>query len=633
MLFLSLRKKYYFFFFIYLLTIPLSAQVVLNEIYIRPDGSTGSPPNGLAFANSKEYIELYNKSCAPIDISGYFIAMKTNFGPQGGVIRIPSGISIAPGDHFVIGSAAPAGPLIGNTDLGLGTATANNYCIIGSGFRIVNLDGWVALYTPAGTPVDLVYWSAAAGNITSGGFDSDFNPTMPLCNPTSGSPTTPLLNARQIFNTYNATNPSLINHIPIQNPVIAYRTTDGANTWVFTANYTNDAALGATINKAIANGNCNGGPGSCVTPTLPAPPTVTTPVNYCQNATATALTATALPGAILNWYGTNPTGGTASSTAPTPSTTSLGTTTYYVSQTVGGCESLRSAIVVTVNTSLIPALSCGTSTLNSVVFNWAMVAGATGYNLSYQINGNPIVNVGPISNVNTYPFNSLPVNSSVTITLTPTGPAGLCFSSASLTCTTLTLSDCGTCAFPSCPIVGVANYAVRNFGATTCNTWLPSLTNTTINSYYLVQSDANGFVGLVQQTGGSPALCITRTAVLRPITSSCNIASNINPSVLNANGVASGFNPEWYGLTPNTSYLIQVTIGLSAGCTLDSLCSNFYGCSIPASPTASVSTQPTCTTPTGTIVVSAPTGANLEYSINGTAYQTSATFSGLAPAN
>ncbi|MFM2265089.1 MAG: hypothetical protein RLZ77_507, partial [Bacteroidota bacterium] len=359
MLFLSSRKKYYFFLFIYLLTIPLSAQIVINEIYIRPDGSTGSPPNGLAFANSKEYIELYNKGCAPIDISGYFIAMKTNFGPQGGVIRIPPGTSVGPGSHFVIASAAPGGFVAANTDLGLGAVTSANYCIIGTGLRIVNLDGWIALYTPAGTPVDLVYWSSAASNIISAGFDADFNPTLPLCNPTSASPTTSLLNAKQIFNAYSVTTPGLINYIPIQNPVIAYRTTDGANTWYFTPNYTNDIALGATINKSIANGNCNGGPGSCVTPALPAPPTVTTPVNYCQNATATALTATALPGATLNWYGTNSTGGTASPTAPTPSTTTVGTTTYYVSQTVGGCESLRSAIVVTVNPSLSPSISCG----------------------------------------------------------------------------------------------------------------------------------------------------------------------------------------------------------------------------------------------------------------------------------
>jgi arabinogalactan endo-1,4-beta-galactosidase len=79
---------------------------------------------------------------------------------------------------------------------------------------------------------------------------------------------------------------------------------------------------------------------------LPAAPTVTTPITYCQNATATTLTAT---GTALKWY-TTTTGGTGSTTAPTPVTTSTGTTDYYVSQTVTGCEGPRATIAVTVNT-------------------------------------------------------------------------------------------------------------------------------------------------------------------------------------------------------------------------------------------------------------------------------------------
>ena len=75
----------------------------------------------------------------------------------------------------------------------------------------------------------------------------------------------------------------------------------------------------------------------------PAAPGVTSPVNYCLNATASPLTAT---GTGLLWY-TGPTGGTGSPTAPTPSTTSVGTSSYYVSQTVG-CEGPRSQIDVIV---------------------------------------------------------------------------------------------------------------------------------------------------------------------------------------------------------------------------------------------------------------------------------------------
>src|SRR5262249_3734898 len=73
--------------------------------------------------------------------------------------------------------------------------------------------------------------------------------------------------------------------------------------------------------------------------------TVSSPVPYCQDATAAPLTAT---GSNLLWY-TQPTGGTGSATAPTPSTATPGTTTWYVSQTVNGCESPRAPVNVIVN--------------------------------------------------------------------------------------------------------------------------------------------------------------------------------------------------------------------------------------------------------------------------------------------
>ena len=77
----------------------------------------------------------------------------------------------------------------------------------------------------------------------------------------------------------------------------------------------------------------------------PAQPGVTSPVNYCQNAVAVPLTAS---GSNLLWY-TVPTGGTGSPTAPTPSTAVVGTTNYYVSQTISGCEGPRALITVNVN--------------------------------------------------------------------------------------------------------------------------------------------------------------------------------------------------------------------------------------------------------------------------------------------
>ncbi len=78
---------------------------------------------------------------------------------------------------------------------------------------------------------------------------------------------------------------------------------------------------------------------------IAATPAATTPVAYCENNVAAALTAT---GTNLLWY-TTATGGSGNATAPTPSTTGQGSTLYYVSQTINGCESPRASITVTVN--------------------------------------------------------------------------------------------------------------------------------------------------------------------------------------------------------------------------------------------------------------------------------------------
>ena len=82
----------------------------------------------------------------------------------------------------------------------------------------------------------------------------------------------------------------------------------------------------------------------------PAQP-VASDVSYCINATTSTLSATALAGHTLQWYGTNSTGGTASLTGPTPSSLTAGQTTYYVSQKDNTtlCESLRKPILVTIN--------------------------------------------------------------------------------------------------------------------------------------------------------------------------------------------------------------------------------------------------------------------------------------------
>lgn len=76
-----------------------------------------------------------------------------------------------------------------------------------------------------------------------------------------------------------------------------------------------------------------------------AAPQVVTPVTYCQGETALPLQAT---GQNILWYSI-PAGGVGTPVTPTPGTNAQGTFTWYVSQTIAGCESPRVPVAVHIN--------------------------------------------------------------------------------------------------------------------------------------------------------------------------------------------------------------------------------------------------------------------------------------------
>ncbi|MES2836138.1 MAG: PKD domain-containing protein [Bacteroidota bacterium] len=79
------------------------------------------------------------------------------------------------------------------------------------------------------------------------------------------------------------------------------------------------------------------------TPTLPF-----RALTYCLNSTPPVLIAsfTGSGTGTVNWWPTRVGGGPPSTTAPRPTTNALGIKKYYVSQTVGGCQSVRDSIIV-----------------------------------------------------------------------------------------------------------------------------------------------------------------------------------------------------------------------------------------------------------------------------------------------
>lgn len=89
---------------------------------------------------------------------------------------------------------------------------------------------------------------------------------------------------------------------------------------------------------------------------LPGAPQVVT-LDKCQFDTPEPLTAGTVTGASLKWWGSNATGGTASTTAPTPVFEKGESSTYYVSQTLEGCESDRAKLDVVVKTTPKPIVA------------------------------------------------------------------------------------------------------------------------------------------------------------------------------------------------------------------------------------------------------------------------------------
>ncbi|MEO6229177.1 MAG: T9SS type B sorting domain-containing protein [Ferruginibacter sp.] len=156
------------------------------------------------------------------------------------------------------------------------------------------------------------------------------------------------------------------------------------------------------------------------------------------------------------------------------------------------------------------------------------------------------------------------------------------------------------------------------------------------NTYYLMidgyNSDncnftiaANSGVNILNVTPGGPSICN---------------GQNVDLTATGGNGIYS-WSPAG-GLSATSGSVVTANPGTTTTYTVTS--STAFSCPItkdvtvnvnalPMAPTASVSVQPTCSTPTGTITISAPTGTNLEYSLDGITYQAGTSFTGLAPAS
>jgi large repetitive protein len=327
-----------------------------------------------------------------------------------------------------------------------------------------------------------------------------------------------------------------------------------------TAPLPSTAALGSTTYYVSQKAGLCEGPRTPIVVTIVVNttplPVVITPVAYCQNAVATTLVsnATAIAGASLLWH-TVPSGGTGTTVPPTPSTALAGSTTYYVSQLIGTCESLRVPIVVVV-TALSPVPTV-TTPVNYCVGSTSVALTAVGTNLLWYTasTGGAGSATAPIPNTSTA--------STITYFVTQTNASGCASPRVPILVNVFSNPSIPTIVTPVVYCQGVIPVALTAVG--TNLTWhtvpiggpagsatapTPS-TGSVGNTIYYVQAN-NG-------TCFSPRAAITVTVNATPL------APSVISPVIYCQGVtpiplfATGTNLTWYTVPPTTGSPIAPT--------------------------------------------------------------------------
>ena len=592
------------------------SQIVLNELMIRPPGTIQTPPNGLIYNSSQEYIELYNSSCSPVNITGYFIAMKQALSGTntGGTIKIPNvpAATIPPGGHIVIGSSNAGGAVLGNIDIPL---VAADYCMYNGNFVLANTDGWCALYDASGVPLDCIYWSSSAGNLTAN--TSDFDPGV-LCLP-SGTPSTVVLKTPIQINAqfpgivkYGGSNPA--SGSPIS------RQTDGSTVLV------------QNLPSSIAVNNCNGG--TCIPQgTFSTLPTVVQPSCNSQNG---SITFNPLP--ADTYFYTWP----VNTTGQTNSINNLPAGSYSISITnLNGCR--KDTVIVLAASNGPTAVSVtetdpGCSQSNGSIVIGTITGGTAPY--TYSFNSSSFTTTTNYTGLSsgTYSITVKDANGCEFV-----APSIVLSSSNGPTAVNVTETDPG-CAQNNGSIVvgtvtgGAAPYIYSFNGSTFSST--TTYNNLGTGTYSLTVKDANGceFV--------APAVVLSS-----PNAPTAVNVTETDPGCGQTNGsitigtVTGGTAPYSYSLNGATFSSITNFTNLSSG-NYTITVKDVNGCEFvapttnltsPNAPTNIVytSTNAKCDGTGGTLTVSNTTGgtAPYAYSFNGSAFTTTLTYNNINASN
>ena len=378
--------------------------------------------------------------------------------------------------------------------------------------------------------------------------------------------------------------------------------------WSPTTNLSAIAYTGATTNSATATatsstaekitltvkdeGGCTTTKSVTITITGPTAPSCAG-TSVCKGSTAT-VTASGNPGATFKWYDAETNGTLLASTAAFTTPAINVATSYWVTQTIGGCESPRTKVDITLKVNEVPSITCGSSTTSSVEFNWGAATGATKYTVSY----NP--GSGIITSTETSPtkkVQGLSMGQTIALTVTPVGSS--CYSPATFSCTA---NNCPSPSITTQPINDTkcagtgTTFTVVQTGGTTFK-WQVSTnggstySDIVANSIYsgentttLSISDVTGLTGNKYQV------------IIYPATGTCNLTST--PAILTVNPLPSATistdvsqcdnvsspNVTFTGSNGTAPYTFSYSKNSSGGNTLSTTTGNSATITIPATP-------------------------------------------------
>src|SRR5690554_6609991 len=305
---------------------------------------------------------------------------------------------------------------------------------------------------------------------------------------------------------------------------------DGGGAWT-----TNNSSVATVNNLGVVTGVSNGtatisytvtGTAPCsnavatrvvtVNP-IPSAPAAVTPQSFCGSATVADLIAS---GSNLQWYAAA-TGG-----SPLSSGTALTNgATYYVSQTVNGCESSRTGVQVTVNpipsapAAVTPQAFCGSATVADLI--------ASGSSIQWYANstgGSPLAGGTALVNGSTY-YASQTVD-------------GCESSRTAVTVTIATPPVAGTLSGNQTFCAGTSS-AITNTGGDAGGTWSSDNTGVaTVNSSGVVSGVSEGTTTITYTVLGTSG-CPDATATIE-ITVTPSVVPSVTISGDDVSGICAG---------------------------------------------------------------------------------------------